>query len=336
MHWLRSRREHLSGLAILGLIFLLSGCLTSAQENETTTAPGPGRSRIFLRSNRDETLQPSYIIVPSGYNPAGAPIPMVVALHTWSFTLEQRHTQFETETTSRGWIYLFPNFRGVDDHAEACGSELAQQDVLDAVAWARGQYNIDEKRIYLWGWSGGGHMALQMATRQPDLWAAVSAWAAITDMAAYYREYLQEQPATTMRQLIACMGGAPGSSPAVDTQYSSRSPITNLARASNTPIDIWNGNSDTDVSPTHALLAFNRLAEATNSVKVSAEEIAQLTRRSGRLDNPQASDTVTDARLGREIFLRRTAGPSRVTIYRGNHETLSAPTFEWFEKHRKQ
>jgi dipeptidyl aminopeptidase/acylaminoacyl peptidase len=335
MRWLRSL-ERLSALAIVVLIVLLSGCLTSAQESETTTAPGPGRSLIYLRSTRDKTLQPSYIIVPPNYNPSGAPVPIVVALHTWSFTLEQRHTQFETETTSRGWIYLFPNFRGVDDHAEACGSELAQQDVLDAVQWARAHYKIDEKRIYLWGWSGGGHMALQMATRQPDLWAAVSAWAGITDMAAYYREYLQEQPPTTMRQLSACMGGAPGSSAVVDTQYSSRSPITNLARASKIPIDIWNGNGDMDVSPTHALLAFNRLAEATNSAKVSDEEIAQLARRNGNLDRPQASDTVTDASLGREIFLRRTAGPSRVTIYRGSHETIAAPTFEWFEKHKKQ
>jgi len=284
----------------------------------------------------DKTLQPSYIIVPPNYNPNGAPIPMVVALHSWSFTLEQRHTEFETETTSRGWIYLFPNFRGVDDHPEACGSELAQQDVLDAVAWARAHYKIDEKRIYLWGWSGGGHMALQMATRQPDLWAAVSAWAGITDMAAYYREYLQEQPPITTRQLSACMGGAPGSSAAVDTQYSLRSPITNLARASKIPMDIWNGNNDTDVSPTHALLASNRLAEATNSVKVSADEIAQLARRNGRLDRPQASDTVMDASLGREVFLRRTAGPSRVTIYSGGHETHAAPTFQWFENHRKQ
>jgi dipeptidyl aminopeptidase/acylaminoacyl peptidase len=214
----------------LVLIVLLSVCLTSAQESETTTAPGPGRSLIFLRSTRDKTFQPSYIIVPPNYNSSGAPVPIVVALHTWSFTLEQRHTQFETETTSRGWIYLFPNFRGIDDHAEACGSELAQQDVLDAVQWARAHYKIDEKRIYLWGWSGGGHMALQMATRQPDLWAAVSAWAGITDMVAYYRESLQEQPPITTRQLSACMGGAPGSSATVDTQFSSRSPITILAR----------------------------------------------------------------------------------------------------------
>jgi len=77
------------------------------------------------------------------------------------------------------------------------------------------------------------------------------------------------------------------------------------------------------------------LADATNSAKVSADEIAQLSRRNGRLDRPQASDTVTDAILGREIYLRRTAGPSRVTLYRGSHETLAAPTVEWFEKHRK-
>ena len=42
-----------------------------------------------------------------------------------------------------------------------------------------------------------------------------------------------------------------------------------------------------------------------------------------------------DAKLGRDIFLRRMAGPSRITIYQGGHETIAAPTFEWFEKHVK-
>jgi dipeptidyl aminopeptidase/acylaminoacyl peptidase len=313
------------------MVGLLTACIGTAQERETTTAPAPGRQRVTIRSTRDGSLQPSYIIVPPGYDPNGPAVPLVVALHTWSYTLEQRHQQFEAGTTQRNWIYLFPNFRGVDDHAEACGSELAQQDVLDAVEWARARMKIDSKRIYLWGWSGGGHMALLMASRQPELWTAVSAWAGITDMAAYYRE----QDPGTDSQLRGCMGGAPGASTAIDGQYTARSPITNIARASRIPIDIWNGRDDSDVSPTHAIQAFNRLATATGSPLISAEETGQLTRPDGHLDGPQSSDQTTDTKLGREIFLRRLAGPSRVTIYKGSHETFAAPTFEWFEKNVK-
>jgi dipeptidyl aminopeptidase/acylaminoacyl peptidase len=313
----------------------MCGCFGMAQNRETTETPGPGRQQIFIRSTRDDSIQPSYIIVPPDYKASGPAIPMVVALHTWSFTLEQRFQEFESGTTRRNWIYLFPNFRGIDDHPEACGSELAQQDVLDAVQWTRSHLNIDEKRIYLWGWSGGGHMALLMASRQPDLWTAVSAWAGITDMAAYYRERLQDRPPLTTDQLRACIGGVPGANATVDTQYSVRSPVNSLARAAKVPIEIWNGRDDGDVSFTHALQAFNRLAVAAGSAPVSTDEIAQLARPNGHLDRPQSSDQVSDANLGREIYLRRTAGPSRVTIYRGGHETIAAPTFDWFEKHVK-
>jgi poly(3-hydroxybutyrate) depolymerase len=322
-------------LALAGALGVLASCLMAAQNAETAGQPSPGRQLIQIRSTRDGTLQPAYLIVPPGYGATGPGTPLVVALHTWNFTHEQRFQELEAGTARRNWIYLFPLFRGVDDHPDACGSEIAQQDILDAVGWTQSHLQIDKKRIYLYGWSGGGHMALLMAERQPELWAAVSAWAGITDMAAYYRERLQDKPPITTNQLEACMGGAPGVSGAVTAQYSARSPITHMAGAAKVPVDIWNGRDDGDVSATHALLAFNRLAAATSARPVTSEEIAQLVRANGRLARPLPGDQVTDASVGREIFLRRMAGASRVTIYQGGHEAMAAPTFEWFEKHVK-
>jgi len=318
------------GFALSALFFLLAGSMSRTQTSETDGPLAAGRQHVMIRSTRDNSLQPSYIIVPPAYNANSAPAPLIVALHTWNFDIErQRFQEFEAGAARHNWIYLFPNFRGVNDHPEACGSEVAQQDILDAVAWTQVHLKVDDKRIYLWGWSGGGHMALLLAARSPDIWAAVSAWAGITDMAAYYRE----QDRTTQSQLRACMGGAPGASPAVDSQYRERSSLTSLATAANLPIDIWNGRDDDDVSPRHAMLAFNKLAEAKNSPQISSEEIAQLTRLGGTLDRPQPGDQVSDAALGRTIFLRRAAGPSRVTVYEGGHMTMAAPTFDWFEKH---
>lgn len=327
----RSQRSVAAGLALTGA--LLSAGIYAGQTQETAGPLAPGRQRVMIRSSRDDSLQPSYVIVPPKYDANGAGVPLVVSLHTWSYGLDQRLQEFEAGAASRNWIYLFPHFRGVDDHPEACGSEIAQQDILDAVAWTRAHLKVDEKRIYLFGWSGGGHMALLMASRAPDMWTAVSAWAGITDMAAYYRERLQDRPPVTTDQLRACMGGAPGASATVDSQYRERSPLTNLSRAFRVPIDIWGGRNDDDVSVTHALLAFNKLAEANNSPPISPEEIAQLTRLNGRLDRPQPGNQISDPALGRTIFLRRTSGPSRVTAYDGVHMTLAAPTFVWFEKH---
>jgi dipeptidyl aminopeptidase/acylaminoacyl peptidase len=286
----------------------------------------------MVRSTRDGSLQPSYIIVPAAYN-ANSPAPLMVALHTWSFSIDnQRFQQFEANAELRNWIYLAPEFRGVDDHPEACGSDIAQQDILDAVAWTRAHLKVDDKRIYIWGWSGGGHMALLMASRAPDLWAAVSAWAGITDLGAYYRESDRH----TQEQLRACLGGAPGTGPSVDLQYRERSPLTHLDRAVKVPIDIWNGRDDTDVSPSHAMFAFNKIAQAAQAQPISSDEIPQLTKPHGTLDHPQPADRTSDPALGLTIFLRRTAGPSRITVFEGGHMTVANPTFEWFEAHKRQ
>ena len=43
---------------------------------------------------------------------------------------------------------LVPDFRGRNEHREACESVRAQADVLDAVKWVRQHYAIDSKRIY--------------------------------------------------------------------------------------------------------------------------------------------------------------------------------------------
>jgi hypothetical protein len=132
------------------------------------------------------------------------------------------------------------------------------------------------------------------------------------------------------------MGGAPSSSASVDSQYSERSPLTHLDRAAGLPIDIWNGRDDNDVAPAHAIFAFNKIAGAVNATRISSDEIAQLTRPHGTLDHPQTTDNAPDPLLGHAIFLRRTAGPSRVTIYEGGHMTAANPTFRWFETRKKQ
>ena len=313
-----------------------------AQTPAESTAAAPGRQRILVRSTRDASLQPSYLIVPETYRAGDKPAPLVVSLHTWSFTLEQRLPSVEAETERRNWIYLFPNFRGVNDHPDACASELARQDVLDAVEWARTHLTIDARRIYLFGWSGGGYMALAMAAGAPELWAAVSAWAPISDLAAWHGERANDQTPTIARQIRACAGGAPGESASVDAQYRARSPVSTLHRAASVPIDLWAGLQDghappaNDVAVSHALNAFNVIARALGAPAVSTAEIQQLSRLDGRLADPRAGDVTRDSVLNRDVFLRRAAGPSRVTVYDGGHEMHAGAAFSWFDAHVKR
>lgn len=327
-------------LAAIGMVSLGGSFL--AQAPQETTAVTPGRQRVLVRSTRDASLQPSYLIVPVTYQATDTPVPLVVSLHTWSFNLEQRLPSVEAETARRNWIYLFPNFRGVNDHPQACASELAQQDVLDAVGWARKHLRIDARRIYLFGWSGGGHMALAMAGRAPELWAAVSAWAPISDLPAWHGERANDASPTIARQIRTCVGGAPGESASVDAQYRARSPVTTLHRATSVPIDLWAGRRDghappaNDVAVGHSLVAFNVIARALGVTPVSTGEMQQLGRLDGQLTEPRPGDEVRDPVINRDVFLRRTAGSSRVTVYDGGHEMHAGAAFAWFDAHAKR
>ena len=65
------------------------------------------------------------------------------------------------------------------------------------------------------------------------------------------------------------------------------------------------------------------------------EEIAQLSRPDGRLEQPLQSDQVEDPSFGRRIYLRRTAAKSRVTIFEGGHEGIAKAAVEWLAGHQK-
>ena len=147
----------------------------------------PVLKEIEVESSQDGTLQPSRVWAPE--SAVDSRTPLLVSLHTWSSDYRQDRSRWLAEAASRGWIYIQPNFRGRNDHPEACGSHLAQHDVLDALDWCLAEYEVDTERIYLAGVSGGGHMTMLMAGRYPAMWAAASAWVGISDLAAWHRKH---------------------------------------------------------------------------------------------------------------------------------------------------
>jgi poly(3-hydroxybutyrate) depolymerase len=320
------------GCLMIGLFMFIS---CSDVQQPTDSTPQIVREKVWVTSSMDGTEQPSYLIQPPGFDPKGSPVPLVVVLHSWSADLEQRQQALEQEVADRGWLYVFPNFRGPNDHPEALGSELAQQDILDAVQWVRDQYPIDPNRIYLTGSSGGGHMTMLMVGRHPDLWAAASAWVGISDLKAWYATHETGKYSEMMRQSL---GGSPGTSSAVDRAYEQRSPLTHMAGAFSVPLDLAAGRHDGhtgSVPVRHTLDAFNVIAGVVGADRISDAEIQQISRADGTLDAPRASDVVADASFGREIFLRRRADRVRVTIFEGGHEGLATAVVAWFERHVK-
>jgi acetyl esterase/lipase len=310
-------------------ILALSVDCAAALPAQTPMPTSPGRHRIEVRSSVDGSVQPSYLYLPPLPSRPGAQMPLAVMLHTWSFDLEQRDTTVEAEARARGWILLSPNFRGKNDHPEACGSRLAQQDILDAVASVRASYAVDARRIYVLGLSGGGYLTMLVAAKHPDLWAAASAWVGISDLREWYAAHGGDNYGRMMR---ACLGGAPEESDSIGAEYRDRSPITYLTPTVRVPLDIAAGRFDSTVAVSHSLRAFQAIAPSA----LSNREIESLVAPGPGLIAPAAADTASDRVLGRRVYLRRVAGPHRVTVFEGGHEWLPRAAIDWLAKQQKR
>lgn len=298
--------------------------------------------QIQVLSSLDGTMQPSLLGVPEGAS--RQPTPLLIYLHSWSSDYKQDNSRWQAQAERRGWIYLHPNFRGVNKQPQACGSSLARQDIIDALDWVQSHHNVDKERIYLAGTSGGGHMALLMASYFPGRFSAVSAWVPISDLGDWYRFHAPDGKRDHYAQMtVDCLGGPPeseGNAPVssdVTNAYRDRSPVFHLARAGRLPIDIAAGVNDGhtgSVPVTHTLKAFNQVAAALGERMVTAEEMREL-REERQLRRPSHSDRVPDQEFGRAIVLRRMAGDSRVTIFDGGHEGLPGPACAWLSLERR-
>lgn len=303
----------------------------------TTENPVTEMTKVEIPSSIDGSPQPIFYWAPDNVT---EPTPLLVFLHQWSFGYDSDNSPWLAQAMKRNWIYVHPHFRGPNRNPDACGSELARQDILDSVAWAIDGFNVDKTRIYLAGMSGGGHMTMLMAGYYPDHFSAASQWVGISDLTAWYDEHCPDgQPQNYAMNIEACVGGIPGSSQEVDQQLQERSPLFFLENAWDMPIDFGAGVHDghTGSVPIHHTLdAFNVYAEARGCQVVNDQDIEQLSL-NRKLDNPQPQDTADDPTFeGRAIYLRRQAGPSRVTIFEGGHEGLPFAATEWLGKQQRQ
>ena len=168
--------------------------------------------KVEVTSSLDGSRQPGYLYVP----PAAkrGKVPLFVVLHSWSLGYDFTRNPGEfglAEGMKRGWAFYYPHFRGPNSRPEACGSDLAVQDIVDGVEYAKARANVDPDRVYLLGGSGGGHMALLMAGRHPELWAGVVAACPISDVGRWHAETgaMTNGNARYARMLEKVCGGAP-------------------------------------------------------------------------------------------------------------------------------
>ncbi len=332
-HTLRCRAEDVSGNVnetVTGE--QLTGGATKALK---IVVRDPRKPReIVVPSSKDATPQACLLDVPGGTN--ANRVPLLVSLHSWAAGrgAYDAFDQALAGCRERGWIFLSPEFRGHNNHPEACGSPLAVQDVLDAVDWALANTPADPRRVYVLGGSGGGHMALLMACRAPKRWAAVSAWVPITDLAGWYA-FCRKERFRYADDMEKCFGGPPDSAERSEA-YRSRSPLFELDQAAGVPIDIQTGIHDghagSAVSVDQTLRAFNRLAEANGApdAVLPAGVIEYITSRA-EVPRELAFNGSNDPGRAHTILFRRQAGPVRLTLFDGGHVIDPPAALSWLE-----
>lgn len=263
--------------------------------------------------------------------------PLLVVLHSWSANyLQNISIPYASFAADNDWVFVHPDFRGRNRRPEATNSELAVQDVLDAVEYAREHANIDDARIYLMGYSGGAMMSLVLAGRYPDRWAGVATWVAVVDLVDWYQT-MRARGSRYAREIAMSCGGPPRSGTRAERECLRRSPLTYLPDAAGrAPVFIAHGLGDRLASPDHAILAFNALAAPEDRITDAQREIIARERMLPQdLYGENGGADPAFERAGTPVVLSRTSQKATLVLFDGDHDMLYEPGLRWLANQRR-
>jgi len=153
-----------------------------------------GFVRLAYRDEVDGSPQYARVYLPAGYDP-GKKWPMVLQIHGFNpanpvywrwWSADSRHPGIDTEFSGhQGVIYVEPHGRG---NTQYLG--MGDSDIVRVVAEAKRLFSVDDDRVYLTGDSMGGWGTWNVATRHPDLFAAI---APVFGGADYHVDLSEEQ-----------------------------------------------------------------------------------------------------------------------------------------------
>ena len=315
-------------MKFLSILILFSFSIYSAPKGWPNVV-----KEIKYLSAADQTQQPALFYAPREKN---KPVPLLVGLHTWSGDYRQASSiSYVKWCIDKKWGFIHPNFRGPNRTPEATGSELVVKDILSAVEFAKKNAAVDENRIYLIGASGGGYASLLMAGRAPELWAGVSAWVPISDLAKWHAE-TSKRKLRYAGEIEKSIGGKPVAGSKALTEARKRSASTYLKWAKEVNLDINAGITDGhngSVPISHSLEAFNILSAEKD--RISPKLIEEFTLKA-KVPVGLSRQAVTDADYGtKKVLFRRQSGTARVTIFQGGHEIIPEAGLQWLAKQNR-
>lgn len=210
-----------------------------------------------------------YLTLPRGWS-ADHPVPMVAVVHggpqvrdTWGFDPE---VQF---LAALGYGVLQVDYRGSTGYSEAhelttnldvC--EKSVDDVVDGLRWAVAQHYADPKALVTYGGSYGGYISLAVATRYPELPAAVVGYAGVYDWVEQMKN-----DRIDFKKLMRWKNDYFVPLAGHEEAYRKFSPA-NFAAAVKCPVLLMHGSDDQRVAYTQTKIMASALASAGKDVQV--------------------------------------------------------------------
>jgi predicted peptidase len=249
------------------------------------------------------------------------PKPLVVELHSWSNTAESQKDILAQQAYDKDWNYLLPNFRGVNNTPKACCSEFVIADIDESIDWALENMHVDKRHIYVIGVSGGGYATLAMYMKSRHKISSFSAWAAISDLDAWYKESV-ERKNKYAAEIIQCVGN----SESFDSEAAMiRSPLYWETPNKNADLQIYAGIHDGytgSVPISHSINFYNKLLkdrqEKKSSKYISASDIKTMLE-TQKIDIESSGKMIGD----REVLYQNASKNVSITIFEGTHEMLT-------------
>ena len=254
---------------------------------------------------------------------ASKPKPLVVELHSWSNSADSQKDILAEQTHAKNWNYIFPNFRGVNNHPKACCSEFVIADIDEAIDWALKNMNVDKKNIYVVGNSGGGYATMAMYMKSRHNIRAFSAWSSISDLATWYEESV-ERKNKYATEIIQCTGA---NGVFDDQKARERSPLfweTPLKKRKKSSLQIYAGIHDGytgSVPISQSIKFYNKLlidANETDDTRYVSAEDANTMLKTQTFPVKKTIKTIDN----RAILYQKSSKKITLTIFEGTHEIL--------------
>ena len=267
--------------------------------------------------------------------------PLLLVLHSWSDDyLQHFGIPYGTFAVKNDWIFMHPDFRGPFDNADATASEKAIQDVLDALAYARMHAPVDEQRIYVAGFSGGAMMSLIMIGRYPEHFSAALIWVPVYDLNDWYNGLIRSglhYRDHYMGDIEASCGGKPSQDEKAAAECRKRSPSYYLANARGKGVKVFisGGVEDPFVPTSHAVRAFNALAEERHVIAEADYLFIDRTKRLPERLKGQGARNPFFESAGLPILFERTSQDTTLIIFDGGHDIVYNAGFEWLAKQQR-